>query len=104
MITSDLSKLESNLVEYASSQSEKFGVVKFDDKTFIIVIEAQGVDHYYLEEISINNYLIPVIWFEPGRYRTFPNSGLFTNVNADPQLQSLAAVVDLHLGSQHFFE
>ncbi|KAA0563505.1 hypothetical protein F0342_11850 [Bacillus sp. CH30_1T] len=104
---SRMTSFEEALLDFAKAKSDKYGIVKFGDDSdyhYIIVIETKEIDHYTIELIDLYGYPVPIAWFEPGRYKTFEECGFFECHSVEPQLKSLAAVVDLHLGTRHYFE
>lgn len=105
MVTKPVTEYEKELLLYASSKANKYGVVKFQnsDHDYIIVLETKQIKDYTVELVDVHGYLVPVVAFESGKYNSFENIGLFESNEAEPQLQSLAAVVDMHLGTRHYF-
>ncbi|MFV5170603.1 hypothetical protein [Bacillus cereus] len=91
--------------EYVRIRGNKYAIVEFKkNNEYIAVIESDTVTNYHIEIYDYMNMNIPIISFQTGLYKTFYDSGIVQCSEASPQLQSLAAVVDLHLGTEHYYD
>lgn len=97
-------KFEEDLLEFASQSVDKSAVIKFRNGDYIIVQESTQVENYLIMDYPFSQFFIPIIHFEKGKYETFTQSGLILAHEAEPQLSSLASVVDMHYGDFHYFE
>ncbi|EJR30016.1 hypothetical protein [Bacillus mycoides] len=105
MLQETLYSIGDRIEEYVRMKGDKYAIVEFEkDDEYIVVIESDRVTNYYIEIYNYLNMNIPIISFQTGLYKTFYDSGIVHCSMASPQLQSLAAVVDLHLGTEHIFD
>lgn len=73
-------------------------VVRCENGEYIIVGQSYDVEGHIVGELNVYGERLPLVSFEKGKYKEFPERGIVSASQATEELLSLAAVSGLYTG------